>query len=101
MGTRPSGAAVTACTRFVRSLWIRWWGVLNTKDYFRLTDRSREAVLTQAVKPAYFVPETVKADVLFRNMKSSRTRFAMVLDEYGGLSGIVTVNDLLEQLVGF
>ena len=75
-------------------------GVLNTKDYFRLTDRSREAVLTQAVKPAYFVPETVKADVLFRNMKSSRTRFAVVLDEYGGLSGIVTVNDLLEQLVG-
>ena len=75
-------------------------GVLNTKDYFRLTDHSREAILAQAVKPAYFVPETVKADVLFRNMKSRRIRFAVVLDEYGGLSGIVTINDLLEQLVG-
>lgn len=75
-------------------------GVLNTKDYFRLTDHSLENVLDQAVKPAYFVPETVKADVLFRNMKSSRNRFAVVLDEYGGLSGIVTINDLLEQLVG-
>ena len=75
-------------------------GVLNTKDYFRLTDHSRENVLDQAVKPAYFVPETVKADVLFRNMKSARNRFAVVLDEYGGLSGIVTINDLLEQLVG-
>ena len=74
-------------------------GVLNTKDYFRLTDHSREAILAQAVKPAYFVPETVKADVLFRNMKSRRIRFAVVLDEYGGLSGIVTITDLLEQLV--
>lgn len=75
-------------------------GVLNAKDYFRLTDHSREAILSQAVKPAYFVPETVKADVLFRNMKSRRVRFAVVLDEYGGLSGIITINDLLEQLVG-
>lgn len=52
------------------------------------------------MKPAYLVPETVKADVLFRNMKNRRVRFAVVLDEYGGLSGIVTINDLLEQLVG-
>lgn len=75
-------------------------GVLNTKDYFRMDDHSRKAVLEQAVKPAYLVPETVKADVLFRNMKNRRVRFAVVLDEYGGLSGIVTINDLLEQLVG-
>ena len=50
--------------------------------------------------PAYFVPESVKADVLFRNMKSRRNHFAVVLDEYGGMSGIITMNDLLEQLVG-
>lgn len=75
-------------------------GVLYTKDYFRLKDRSRENVMKNAVMPAYFVPESVKADILFRNMKSRRNHFAVVLDEYGGMSGIITMNDLLEQLVG-
>lgn len=75
-------------------------GVLNAKDYFRLADKSREAVLAQAVRPAYFVPESVKADVLFRNMKRSHSAMAVVLDEYGGMTGIVTINDLVEQLVG-
>ncbi len=75
-------------------------GILNAKDYFRLEDRSREKVMECAVKPAYFVPETVKADILFRNMKRSHNKMAVVLDEYGGMSGIVTLNDLVEQLVG-
>lgn len=75
-------------------------GILNAKDYFRLEDKSREAVLEAAVKPAYFVPDCVKADVLFRNMKHSHTTLAVVLDEYGGMTGIVTINDLVEQLVG-
>ena len=75
-------------------------GVLNAKDYFALDDRSRESVMENAVKPAYFVPAAVKADVLFKNMKSTRNSFAIVLDEYGGVNGIITVNDLLEQIVG-
>ncbi len=75
-------------------------GILNAKDYFRLKDKSRENVLKHAVKPAYFIPETVRTDVLFRNMKQSRNHFAIVLDEYGGMNGIITMNDLLEQLVG-
>ena len=75
-------------------------GVLNAKDYFRLNDKSKEQVMKNAVKPAYFIPETVKADVLFRNMKRSHNRLAIVLDEYGGMIGIVTLNDLVEQLVG-
>ncbi len=75
-------------------------GILYAKDYFRLKDKSREAVMESAVKSAYFVPETVRADVLFRNMKKSRNHFAVVLDEHGGMSGIVTMYDLLEQLVG-
>ncbi|MEG1426775.1 MAG: hemolysin family protein, partial [Oscillospiraceae bacterium] len=75
-------------------------GILNVKDYFRLRDQSRENVLREAVKPAYFVPESVCADVLFAHMKNSRNHFAVVLDEYGGMAGIVTMNDLLEQLVG-
>ena len=53
-----------------------------------------------ALEPAYFVPETMKADVLFRNMKQTHTTFAFVLDEYGGLTGIVTIHDLIEELIG-
>ena len=74
-------------------------GVLNAKDYFRLRDKSREEVL-KLVRDAYFVPAGVKADVLFQNMKRTRNRFAVVLDDYGGMVGIVTLNDLVEQLVG-
>ncbi len=75
-------------------------GVLNTKDYFRLDDKSRESVMKGAVKPPYFVPESIKANVLFKNMKKDRSFFAVVIDEYGGMSGIVTITDLLECIVG-
>jgi len=75
-------------------------GILNTKYYFRMEEPSRENILAQAVSPAYFVPETIKLDVLLRNMKKTKNYLAVVLDEYGGLEGIVTLNDLLEELVG-
>lgn len=75
-------------------------GVLSAKDYFRLDSHARENVMEKAVRPAYFVPSGVKADVLFRNMKKERHRIAIVLDEYGGVMGIVSLNDLIEQLVG-
>ena len=63
-------------------------------------DKSREKIMELAVTPAYFVPDTVKADTLFRNMKKGRHQMAVVMDEYGGMSGIITMNDLVEQLVG-
>lgn len=75
-------------------------GILHAKDYFRLQHKTRQNVMQSAVRQAYFVPETVRADVLFRNMKKSRNHFAIVIDEYGGMGGIITMNDLLEQLVG-
>ncbi|MBE6967617.1 MAG: HlyC/CorC family transporter [Ruminococcaceae bacterium] len=75
-------------------------GILNAKDYFPLKEKTRENILAAAVHPAFFVPETVKADVLFRNMKKSRNSMAVVLDEYGGMVGIVTLQDLVEELVG-
>lgn len=75
-------------------------GILNAKDYFRLPEKSREMVMKQAVKPAYFVPDSVRADVLFRNMRNGSHPLAVVLDEHGGMTGIVTINDLVEQLVG-
>ena len=75
-------------------------GVLSSKDYFRLESRDRDTVMAEAVRPAYFIPDGVKADLLFRNMKKSHNKFAIVLDEYGGMVGIVTINDLVERLVG-
>ncbi len=76
-------------------------GILNAKDYFRLPDRNdRDSIMAEAVHPAYFVPETITADVLFRNMKKTRDSLAVVIDEYGGMVGIVTINDLIEELVG-
>jgi len=74
-------------------------GILKVKDYFRIKEKTRENIIA-AIKPAYFVPETVRADLLFRNMKKDRKHFAIVLDEYGGMNGIITMNDLLEELVG-
>lgn len=75
-------------------------GILNAKDYFRLEDKSRSNVMKKAVRPAYFVPENVTADVLFKNMRYSQNNMAVVLDEYGGMDGIVTMTDLVERLVG-
>ena len=53
-----------------------------------------------AVHGAYFVPENIKLDVLFKDMKQSKNNFAIVVDEHGGTTGIITMNDLLEELVG-
>ena len=75
-------------------------GILSTKDYFRLESTDRETVMKEAVRPAYFVPDGVKADVLFRNMKQERVSLAVVIDEHGGVLGIVTMNDLIECLLG-
>ncbi len=75
-------------------------GVLNAKDYFRLKNKSQDNIMKNCVKPPFFVPETVKADVLFKNMKTKKNYFAIVLDEYGGMTGIVTITDILESIVG-
>ena len=75
-------------------------GILNTKDYFRIKEKTKEQVVDLAITPPYFVMETTKADVLFKNMKNSKQSVAIVLDEYGGMVGIVTLLDLLEEIVG-
>ena len=75
-------------------------GILDAKTYFRLKDHSREQVMAQAVQQPRFVPESIKADDLFLDMKRSRNHFAVVMDEYGGMCGIVTMNDLIEVIVG-
>ncbi len=75
-------------------------GILCAKDFFALKTKTKEAILKSAVRPAHFVPETLKADVLFKQMKTTRNHFAVVLDEYGGFFGIVTMTDLLAQIMG-
>lgn len=75
-------------------------GVLCAKDYFAIKQKNKAAVIKNAVHPAHFVPEGMKADVLFKQMKKIRNHFAVVIDEYGGVAGIVTMNDLLAQIMG-
>ncbi|MDE5671626.1 MAG: hemolysin family protein [Eubacterium sp.] len=75
-------------------------GVLDSKKYFRLKDKSKNFIMKNAVSQPVFVPENMKIDVLFENMQKSRNHFSVVLDEYGGTVGIITMNDLLEEIVG-
>ena len=75
-------------------------GVLNTRTFFRSEFANTEEAIANACEKAYFVPENMKADVLFTNMKETRNYFAIVVDEYGGTSGVITIHDLLELLVG-
>ena len=75
-------------------------GVLDSKKYFRLKDKSKNSIKKNAVSQPVFVPENMKIDVLFENMQKSRNHFSVVLDEYGGTVGIITMNDLLEEIVG-
>ena len=75
-------------------------GVLNIRKFFRADCKSIEEAIAKASEKPYFVPENMKADVLFTNMKETRNYFAIVVDEYGGTSGVITIHDLLELLVG-
>ena len=75
-------------------------GVLSTRDYLLNFHQPSPLPLKELLRPAYFVPETVAADVLFRDMQGKKTHLALVVDEYGGTSGLVTLEDLLEELVG-
>lgn len=75
-------------------------GILDTKDYFRLEEVTKESIFEKAVEPAFFIPENIKAAKLFERMKQTRNYFAVLLDEYGEMSGIVTLHDLVEALVG-
>ena len=75
-------------------------GMLDTRVYFRMQDKSRENVMKQAVRPVFFVHESMPANTLFFKMQKAREHVAIVLDEFGGMDGIITIRDLLELLVG-
>lgn len=75
-------------------------GILSARDYLINRSKPQPQPLEQLLRPAYFVPESVRADVLFRDMQNRKIHMALVVDEYGGTGGLLTLEDLLEELVG-
>ncbi len=75
-------------------------GTLNTRVFLLNMQTEHPRTLREMIREAYFVPSTVQADQLFRNMQMKKIHMAIVVDEYGGMSGIVTMEDLLEEIVG-
>lgn len=75
-------------------------GILSTRDYLLNRSQKEPQPLEKLLRPAYFVPQSVRADVLFRDMQNRKIHMALVVDEYGGTSGLLTLEDLLEELVG-
>ena len=75
-------------------------GVLNARDFLRSALEESPRPLAGLIRPACFVSESVRADVLFREMQNKKVHMAIVADDYGGTSGLVTMVDLLEQIAG-
>jgi putative hemolysin len=76
-------------------------GILYVKDLFRRLARGEKDVqIRPYMRPAQFVPESKKIDQLLRDMQKDKVHIAIVVDEYGGTSGLVTIEDLVEEIVG-
>jgi putative hemolysin len=77
-------------------------GILYVKDLFSRIKRKMEweVSLKDIIRSVYFVPEYKKIDELFKEMQKSKTHIAIVIDEYGGTAGLITIEDLLEEIVG-
>ena len=76
-------------------------GVLYAKDLLKcFRDNQTDIPIRELLRPAYFVPASKKADALFQEMQMQRVHIVMVVDEYGGTAGLVTVEDILEEIVG-
>jgi magnesium and cobalt transporter len=76
-------------------------GILLAKDLLRLTVEKRERFdIREFMRPALFVPESKRLNVLLREFRRNRNHMAIVVDEYGGVSGLVTIEDVIEQIVG-
>jgi len=77
-------------------------GFLNVKDFVRLPPDlpAAEPVVERLLRPAYFVPETKRVSELLKEFQRQQVQSAVVVDEYGGTAGLVTIEDLLEEIVG-
>ena len=76
-------------------------GVLYVKDLLRVWRQHDQLTsLSDLLRPAYFIPEAKKVDELMAEMQSQRVHMALVVDEYGGLAGLVTLEDIVEEIIG-
>jgi putative hemolysin len=75
-------------------------GLVYIKDVLRLLERRQPIVLRKILHPVHFVPETKKVGDLLKELQKRRTHMALVIDEHGSLAGLVTLEDLLEEIVG-
>jgi len=75
-------------------------GLVYVKDALRLLEKRQPVVLRKMLHPAHFVPETKKVGALLKELQKRRSHMAVVIDEHGGLIGLVTLEDLIEEIVG-
>lgn len=75
-------------------------GLLYLKDVLKYAKSKRTVKLKTVIRPAYFIPETKPIDDLLKELQKNKNQIAIVLDEYGGTAGLITVEDILEELVG-
>jgi CBS domain containing-hemolysin-like protein len=75
-------------------------GVVYVKDALRLLEKRQPVVIRKILHPGHLVPETKKVGELLKELQKRRSHLAMVVDEHGSLSGLVTLEDLIEQIVG-
>lgn len=75
-------------------------GILHAKDFLTAYAKRGQVDARKIIKPPFFIPETMKISLLLREMQRRRIHMAIVVDEYGGVSGLVTIEDLLEEIVG-
>jgi len=75
-------------------------GILLAKDLLQLFSNNGELVLSEMMRPAVIIPESKRLNVLLREFRISKNHMAIVVDEYGGVSGLVTIEDVLEEIVG-
>src|SRR3954465_8388348 len=75
-------------------------GILLAKDLLRYYAGEEEFKVRDMLRPAVFIPESKRLNVLLKDFRANRNHIAMVVDEYGGVAGLVTIEDVLEQIVG-
>jgi CBS domain containing-hemolysin-like protein len=75
-------------------------GIVYTKDLLSLLEHRNLIILQDIIRPALFVPESKKISQLLRELQSSKTHMGIVVDEFGGTEGIVTIEDIIEEIVG-
>jgi CBS domain containing-hemolysin-like protein len=75
-------------------------GIVYAKDLLRCLTENRRPPLKEIARPPYFIPESKRVDELLAELRLSKVHIAIVVDEYGGTAGLVTIEDLLEEIVG-